>query len=258
MFLDSVALAAVDGNGRAFLREINGFDEREVEHNDTRTAIELLDRLLCDAAGATVRSGDAAKLTPSGRDRLLAAVYLRTYGDRIENTARCAACHSPFDFHFSLLALQDSVARPATIPAALRSARGIEYRLPSGADEIAISLLPPGEAARELQTRIAAAAGPEDIAEIEETLERLAPLLHVDLDARCPECGSREQQRFDLQQYLLDGLIMERRRLWRDVHELAVAYRWSCHEILSLRRSERRSLVAWIDAQAPPARRRVS
>jgi hypothetical protein len=256
MFLDPVTLGAADGEGRAFLREMNGFDEREIECADTRTAIELLDRLLTDSAGATIRPGDAASLTPSGRDRLLAAVYRRAFGDRIENTSRCHACRSPFDMSFSLVALQESVA-PRSRPAPLRTARGLEFRLPTGADEIAVSLLPREEAARELRRRIAPEARQDDTSELEEALESAAPLIDIDLDARCPECGARQQHRFNIQHFLLTAIVQERRRLFREVHELAVAYGWSCNEILSLRRSERRAYVSCIDSQ-PALARRVS
>src|SRR4051812_7854929 len=100
--LHRVALDGVQGLRWAWLREITGADEAALEGRDTPAAIALLDRLLVDRPGATVRPGEAALLTITDRDLLLAAVYRASFGARIGSTVACAGCGAPFDLDFDL------------------------------------------------------------------------------------------------------------------------------------------------------------
>ena len=123
----SIDQGAFDLSGRPSrlqLRELNGFDEQSVSGLDTATAIGLLDRLLVRAPGSSAQQLKAVELTAAERDRLLAAVYKRTFGSRIESTVRCTACESLFDLAFSiedLLAALNSAALSA-MPARKRTA----------------------------------------------------------------------------------------------------------------------------------------
>src|SRR6266478_906542 len=89
------------GRGQARLREVTGRDEFAVAGTSTADAIELLSSLL----KKTAAEGDApcaADIVSADRDRLLAAVYARAFGDRVESTLTCARCAQPFDLSFSL------------------------------------------------------------------------------------------------------------------------------------------------------------
>ena len=81
----------------------------------------------------------------------------------------------------------------------------------------------------------------------EELLERVAPLLDLELVAPCAECGHVHTIQFDIQTYVLGAIMAERRRLLTEVNRLARAYSWSLEEILSLRRSDRRQFVELIE-----------
>jgi len=78
-------------------------------------------------------------------------------------------------------------------------------------------------------------------------MERVAADLDVDLDAACSECGHHHAVRFQIQDYLLGAITSDWGGLHEDIHRLALAYRWSLHEILSLPRSRRRALVALLE-----------
>src|SRR5687767_1236730 len=109
--------------GWAAVEEVSGADEAAFRPNGagggTRQALALLDRLLREAPGAVAGPGQAARLTAPDRDRLLAAVYTRLYGDQIQGVHVCRACSCPFDLDFSLAALQAGleVEREAGKPA---------------------------------------------------------------------------------------------------------------------------------------------
>jgi len=81
-------------------------------------------------------------------------------------------------------------------------------------------------------------------------MERVSADIDVDLDAACSECGHHHTVRFQIQDYLLSAISADWGGLLEDLHRLALAYRWSLTEILSLPRSRRRALVALLDGDA--------
>lgn len=252
-----VTLGLVPGGARAGLREICGCDEESVQGTDTITAIQLLDRLLLDLPGIHFGPGAAALLSPSDRDRLLAALYVLIYGPRVESTVRCAQCGDPFDLDFSLQELLASVG-PAETTGVAGGPDGLfvlpdgrRFRLPTGEDEYAVGHLSPDEAERQLLARCMVEGDPTVAPEVVQTAMReVAPLLDLELEAHCPECGAIQSIHFDIQAYLLSALRSERGQLAREVHRLATAYGWSLTDIMGLSRSQRRSYVALIEADA--------
>jgi hypothetical protein len=245
------------------LRELNGFDERSVDDISTDTAIRLLDALVCaDTAGSAVQS--VADLTASDRDRLLAAVYKAAFGDSIESTLTCRRCGNRFELQFSLAELLATIERnhdgleadrypddTYRLPGTPR------FRLPTGHDERAVAILPFAEAERELLRRCVVDGPAENPEAVQEALGRVAPLIDVDLVARCVECGAEHAVHFDIQSYLLLALANGHRRLIVDVHRLAAAFHWNLGEILSLPRGDRRALVDLVETDVPRRGRRT-
>lgn len=230
------------------LREPRGADELALDGVDTRAAVRWLDALL-DGPPA------AAELSASDRDALLAGVHRALWGDRIVSSFACSACGKMVDLSFELSALQRDLA-DRTEAAQVSTARhlhdheGHAYTLPSAADEEAAAQLGPRQGREALAHGIRAGA---DAAALAVRLEALAPLLDVDLDADCAECGRAQQMRFDIQSFVLQRLLDERETLLAEVHTLAAGYGWSLAEITALPRSLRRDFAARLQAQAPHA-----
>ena len=247
------------GRVHAWLREICGHDELLVETDDTRTALRLLDRLLVAGQGMWPAPGGAAALSAPERDRLLAEVWLRTFGPRIGGSPRCAACAARFDTDFRLDDLSGALwpAPPAT---SIELSGGRRLRVPTGADELAVAGLPRGEAVARLIAACSEGAvapveaGDADVAAVTAALERAAPVLDLDLDARCPECGAANAVAFRMQSYLLRALARERAQLPEHLHVLARAYGWSATEILRLPRATRLRLVQLAQRALAPRR----
>lgn len=256
MSVDEVSFGFARGSSRVQLRELNGFDEQAVGSVDTATAINLLDRLLVRAPGSAAETLKASELTASERDRLLVAVYERTYGPRIESTARCTLCGNLFDLAFTiedlLAALNTAASSSAAEPlpdGTFRLPNGLRFRLPTGEDEMAVAGLPIEEAEPALLNRcVLEPTESVDLNAVQEAMEEVAPVLNLDLNAQCPECGGKQAVHFDVQFYLLRALEQERKKIAREVHRLAVAYGWSLKEILGLSRSQRRIFVELIEA----------
>ena len=247
------------GRVHAWLREVCGHDELLVETDDTRTALRLLDRLLVAGEGTWPPPGAAAALSAPERDRVLAEVWRRTFGPRIVGSPRCAACATLFDTDFQLDHLS-GVLWPTPPATSIELGDGRRFRVPTGTDELAVAGLPPAEAVARLVTSCSEGAlpsadrGAPDVAAVTARLEREAPVLDLDLDAPCPECGAANTVVFRMQSYLLRALARERARLPEHLHVLARAYGWSATEILGLPRGTRLQLVRLAEGKLAPRR----
>jgi hypothetical protein len=235
--------------GFVFLRPLRGDDEESVTDADTWSAIALLDRVLVDRPDAVLGAGQAAALTAADRDRVLAALYQREFGDRVASTSACPACGAHFDLDFRLSALCAAiVAEPAPRDGgAYVLADGSRIRVPTGGDELAAAGAADPDAALLARCRL---TGDADLAAVSAALARIAPLLDSEMDATCPECGHVHEVRFDVQPFVLARLVADRPRRAREVHHLARSYGWSLSEILSLPRELRGEYVELIERGA--------
>jgi hypothetical protein len=248
------------GPRHALLRELTGQEEALVTQASPLMASELVGRLLVDVWGGASSRPDVWSLGVSDRDRLIAELYLNCYGDRIDATVPCRDCSKSFAIGFSLseLLAGQLPSRPEGVEGPdeqgiYRLAGGCRFRLPTAGDERAAIGLGTGEATLGLlerclvEGRISSAKQ-----ELEQALERLAPLLALKLSAACPHCGTAQQVLFDLVQFFIRALLRERPLLMREVHCLASVYHWSHAEILALPRSERRTYVSLVLAERTP------
>lgn len=248
IMIERVALRhAGPAPGAAQLREPRGDDELALAGVDTRAAAQLLQRL------ATGLPCDAADLGAGDRDALLAALHRALWGDRIVSTLRCPACAADYDLAFELSALQRELAQridasTADAPRSLRTASGEHIMLTSVADEDAAALL--GQAGAARLASIVSGDDGADADAVSARLDALAPIVDVDLDTRCAECGHAQLARFDLQGFVLQRLLDERDGVLDDLHALAAGYGWALPDILALPRSLRRSLVQRVAGSA--------
>jgi hypothetical protein len=128
---------------------------------------------------------------------------------------------------------------------------GRRFRVPNGADELAVAELPHDQALHALTSRCAidTAPGEGDEADFEAALETSAPVLDLELSATCPECRTDNALTFRMQSYLLRALVEERGGLSGELDVLARAYGWSLSELLDLPRSMRAQLVRLLEAR---------
>jgi hypothetical protein len=240
--------------GWVYLRETRGHDEESIDETDSQAAIALVDRLLVALPGAVLGPGQAVELAVPDRDRLLAAVCQALFGPRIESTVRCQSCDKSFDLDFVLADLVASLSEPAGAgvvrepQGVFRMADGRRFLLPRGLDERAVAGESPEKAERSLLGRcLIEGSADSDPGAVAEAMRRAGPLLHLEIEAHCPECATTQQVQFDLQHYLLARLRDERRARALEIHRIALAYRWSLAEILDLPRQRRRLHVELIE-----------
>lgn len=243
------------------LRPLTGEDEMGLEPDEPSAGNLLLARLLVASSEASADAGGGAHgvagLSVADRDRLLAALYRAQFGDRVEGVTRCGACAEGFEFGFSLGELIDSLdagrrrVRDPDTDGYYRLRDGTRFRVPTVRDLEACATVPAGTAARALLERcLADPSRPFRRRAVESAMERIAPVLSVDVQAACPHCGRAQKVAFSLEDFLLRSLARERRFLTHEIHRLASAYGWSLGDILRMSREDRRSLVRRVEAEA--------
>jgi hypothetical protein len=250
------------GGEWAYLRPLSGRDEATLDGvGSLAEAAALLDRLIVPGPGSSLGPGAAFRLPIGDVDRLLAQIYGTLFEDRVESVIQCDACGQGFELQFSLQELCDRVLRadrsgilgpePSDAGFLYRLPEGVRFRLPTLLDHEAVTGHSPEQAREELLLRcvVEGAMTPAVGAAVEEAMARLWPVLRLDLDAVCAECGAPEAAHFDIASFLLKALGRERRWLHREVHLLASRYHWSPGDILELPREQRRTYVALIRAE---------
>lgn len=253
------------GNPAIWLREVCGHDELAVTDVGTLGAIDLIDKLLIPAPGSAAPL-PAAHITTADRDRLLVSIYRDLYGNGIDSTIDCAFCGEPFDVNFlldDLLAFTQPVPDETvtTTPDGLfQHSDGTGFRLPTGTDELAVVGLPAAEAAEQLLQRcLTVSTDPADKGDqVQAAMQAMAPLLDMDLGARCPECGQAQSVQFSMQSFLLNRMKNEQKQVAAEVHQLASAYRWSHAELVGLPRRLRRMYLGFIQSERSSADRWLS
>ncbi|HLT35068.1 MAG TPA: hypothetical protein VK034_02260 [Enhygromyxa sp.] len=257
------------GGRWAYIRPLRGHDEQLVGAGAT-AATELLDRLLVEEPDTTVGPGRAFDLAICDRDRLLAAVYAASFGDRIESEIPCLQCDEGAEVNFSLSALVASleVDDAARAEVGVRHGPdhdgvyqlddGTRFRLPTGVDQRAVFGQPPGQARVALlrrcllgddrDGRTVSDLDEQTLARVEAAMERVGPTVDHTFSVGCQECGAEREVRFDIQHFLLRALDHERRYLVREIHYLAATYGWGLEPILGLSRDDRRAFVRLIVA----------
>lgn len=251
------------GGRWARLRPLCGHDETAIGDGGPLDGIALLDRLLVKMPGTTVGPGTAKDLPVCNCDRLFAALYLQYFGEQVEGTGTCRQCGASFEVAFSLQDLLTDLGKEEGLHATGPDEDGVytltdgrRFRLPTTADQLSVLGMDAKEGATTILKRCVVEGEPAIHPELlQAAMDEVGPLLDLDLDAACPECGASEHVRFDIQSYLLRMLTHEKRFLVRELHLIAVAYGWRYEEILSLTREDRRAFVGLIQSEREGRRR---
>jgi len=221
-----------------------------------------------------VDEAQARDLSVGDRQYLLLKLRALTFGDKVDLSARCpwGDCGEAVDVDFLIsdvpikegrmqarsreIELAPAVAADSGFD---RAALPVHFRLPTGADQEAVSPLLArneaaaatlllsrcieriGDAAATLESvqRLSAAAR----LEIERAMEAAAPGIELTVEAKCPQCGRAFAVPFDVQDLLLGEARGSHELLMREIHYLAYHYHWSESDILGLPRERRRRYI---------------
>lgn len=254
--IDIVPVRFLPGIEWIFLRDLCGKDEQRITGTKSIDAIRLLDGIIVNGIDFEKAEIKASKFTIPDRDRILAAIYINTYGTKIDTTASCTNCNKRFDIDFSLDTLMNSINPEQNFKFSVKDSVCIfsfnnkfKFRLPTGEDELAVLGIAPDAAQKELLLRCLVEGNEKEAQQsLQQAMHDLAPLIDLNFDVQCPECENVQDLHFNIQQYLLSSLLQEQKQLVFEVHRLATAYNWGLNEILELPRSIRRSYVSILDS----------
>ena len=247
------------GGRWARLGPVTGSVEESIEPEDPEGFAVLLDNLLLECDGTTVSPGRARDLAVSDNDRIAAVIYRREYGDRIESEVRCRQCGKDFKVSFALGPLipqvsqiaADGIEGPDDL-GAFKVRNGLGFRLPTLWDQLAVRSLDADSARRELLRHCVNREfdQEEEIAALEEAMEKVGPIISGPITMTCPHCKFIEHGvEFSIQRFLLEALAFEKRFLHYEVHYLARAYGWNRSDVLAMPKSDRRLYVGLVLAE---------
>ena len=218
----------------------------EAREYDMRLQLALLSSLAQPAGVAEV---EWATLTVTDLDALLLHLRQLVFGDLIQADMNCpsAGCGARVDVVFRIgdylkhhephnargveKANEDGWFR-------LRQT-SVEFRLPTGADQIAVT--GHAQAERELIRRcVRPSKTPARLLKrVETAMGALAPSLSDFVRGTCAECGATVDIFFDPQHFILRELRDQARFVYVDVHLIAERYHWTEADILALPRERR-------------------
>jgi hypothetical protein len=201
--------------------------------------------LLLERAWPEAEPDLRAALPLGERDRLLMALRASTFGAEAPVRATCPECGSELEAGFDLRTLLETAADSFADRSFRHGDREYRFRPPGSADLLAVvsegesdgvQLLarcvencdPDQSADRELRKAFVAAVAEAD------------PLVEVELELECGDCGHSWSEIFDIVDYFWSEVEVHARRLFQEIHTLASAYGWSEKEILSLSAARRR------------------
>ena len=225
---------------------------RETRTENAAVALGLIGRLVRKADGEPIEWLDC-----SVPDLEVALLLLRqeTLGDLIATDARCPSseCGARVDVSFRIGELLQSKksSRSKNTGATAQGewillahkGREIEFRLPTGADLLAIDGDNKQWLALEERCIRPARLERAAIRRAERAMEALAPRFSSNLAGDCPECGRHFEYYFDVFVFVLRELRNHAAGVLQDVHLIARHYKWGEREILTLPRSRRLAYV---------------
>ncbi|MEU6036015.1 hypothetical protein ABZ801_11455 [Actinomadura sp. NPDC047616] len=235
----------------------------------------LLSRCVRRIGGIRQVDADVTRrLLVADRQFVLLKVREATFGERVQGSVPCPwpDCGRRVAVSFSTSDVPVRAARDKgpvhtavlsadAMPGAGDADRTVAFRLPTGADQEALSgLLEENEAAAltGLLARCLLRVGPdtsvdeERVArlsplarlEIERRMEEAAPRVDLLMEAECAHCGRAFSAPFDPQGFFFGELRATADLLRREVHYLAYHYHWSEREIMEMPRARRGRYIA--------------
>jgi hypothetical protein len=209
----------------------------------------LLQACVPSVEGVPVTTDLARQMLVGDRDYLVLQLWRLTLGDDVHAVIVCPACGNKMDADFRISDVQVEF-RPQTssVLSEKLADRAVRFRLPTGGDQEAALERGIADAADEMFQRCLVDDGgrppsPEEQQAIIGAMEHAAPLVDLELDLTCPECGHQFLQPLDTTSYFFDALNVDSKQLLHEIHALALYYHWSEADILSLRRDRRREYL---------------
>ena len=197
----------------ALLRPLCGRDEVLCEEGTPGEVINLLGALLVAREEVYLQPDQVTDLPVCDLDRHAAVFRNHYFGDPVESSVRCKNCGEPFEVSFRLSDIQRSLGEThsdlkETIKGpddtcVFQLADGRRFRLPAVQDLRAVARCEDETGVQRLRERCMIQGDPcLDPETLDAAMQAAGPILDTDLEATCPECGTSQTFRFEIQSYL--------------------------------------------------------
>lgn len=222
-----------------------------------RRATTLLRAFSPHLDDATVRAMPLGAL-----DRELFGIRGALFGEQFVARVRCADCNEQLQIEFAATHVLTAPAPVAPRPVRLSidddaSAELVIVARPPVVDDLQhAAAAPDARAAQQLVLRrcVESARRADESIDADElpqaALDALGaefdaadPDAHIELEARCPQCGRVAPHVFDIAAFLWAEIEAEALRLLHDVHRLAAGYGWREADILGMSALRRRAYL---------------
>lgn len=199
---------------------------------------------------------EAASISIGRRDARLMELREQFFGRTFSGVTACPACAEEIELTFDADEVRCDGGEAPQSFALAASGYDLELRLPQTADLASItSATSLAEARAALFTRCVVRAArdgasvdagslpAEVIDAAAAAMAELDPQADVTLEVTCPSCAHVWLEPFDVSTFLWTEVAATARRLLREVHQLASAYGWSEHDVLTLSPARRNAYL---------------
>ena len=216
-------------------------------------SLGALDRAVLVASVASPDKRSAADWPLGARNRSLAQLHCDAFGGILRGYTACRQCGEHLEFEFD----GHTVATTPAIPSVsqLVPVGKWLFRLPTSRD-LSIAAEETGEQAAAERLLVSCYSGTEpvtnwtdeDVNIIGQRLSEADPLAEILLHFDCPSCPASFDESLDLGGFVWAEIESHAKRIFQDVHVLALAYGWSETEILALSPARRRAYAELVQA----------
>jgi len=210
--------------------------------------------LLLEHAWPEAEPDHRAALPLGERDRLLMVLRASTFGGEARVRASCPECGAELEAGIDLGRLVDAVPagdEPFGVKSFHLGGREIRFRPPSSSDLLDAMTAGDAGGLRLLARCIEEVDGVHlEDAELRRAfaaaIAEADPLVEVELELGCSECGHAWTDAFDVVSFFWTEIEAHARRLFLEVHTLATAYGWTEAQILALSPARRRIYLGMV------------
>ena len=248
-------------------RELVALWERAAREHPLVRALHMLDASRDGGRARVARdgseTGELADLDMGERNRRLMALFVASFGPRLEFGSSCPECEERVEVDMDLRHILTDEVGDDRIFRAATGGLTVRFRLPSTRDLLAVTGCDDARAARAtLLARCIVDCRRDGDGEAAATtdlpravLEHVAGQMgqcdpHAEILARmtCPECGTDWRTMLDIGELVWARMAARARTALQAVHVLARAYAWSESDILAMSDTRRALYLSMVDA----------
>jgi hypothetical protein len=221
-------------------------------------------RALLLLAAMCENCGDLGDRVPGELNRLLLQARALLFGPACDTVADCPGCGARLEAAIPMAELTSADTTPTPVGEITVGDVHITYRSPTWRELTALTDQSVDAAAAQLLAHCVTSISsgerdltlgelePEAVCAVDEAISEADPDALIEVQLSCPECGETARLPMDPASFLWDEVDRWALSVLLEVAELAAAFGWSEHRILSMSPWRRRAYVSMAQPQRRP------